>query len=57
MDSERIILGKRFISGVISEIVSRVVETAIEVYALNTQQAAALRKAFSEKHLFEITPV
>jgi hypothetical protein len=57
MDSERIILGKRFISGVISEIVSRVVETAIEVYALNTQQAAALRKAFSEKHLFEIVPV
>ena len=57
MDSERIVVGKRFISGVISEIVSRVVETAIEVYALNTQQAAALRKAFSEKHLFEITPV
>jgi len=53
---ERIILGTRFISGVVATLVSKIVETAIEVYALNPLEAKALRAAYCDRDLFTIIP-
>jgi len=53
---ERIILGTRFISGVVANLVSQIVETAIEVYALSPLEAKALRVAYCDRDIFTIVP-
>jgi hypothetical protein len=53
---ERMILGTRFISGVVATLVSQIVETAIEVYALTPLEAKELRAAYCDRDLFTIVP-
>ena len=45
-EEERIREGTNFISLLWSEIASKVVEKAVHVYGLSSEQAAALRSAF-----------
>ena len=48
--------GSAFLALVWSEIAANVVETAVRVYELSSEQAAALRKAFVDRVQYEIEP-
>jgi hypothetical protein len=48
--------GSAFLALAWSEIAANVVETAVRVYKLSSEQAVALRKAFLERVQYEIEP-
>jgi hypothetical protein len=50
-NEERLRLGLNFIELIWSEIARKIVEKAIEVYELDGEQGAALRKAFLSRSL------
>ena len=56
MESQRIVVGSRVVSSIVSNLICRIVETAVEVYDLKPDQANALRKAFCQRDLYSIVP-
>ena len=56
-NEERLRLGTNFIELVWSEVARKTVEKAIQVYELNVEQAAALRKAFLSRNLLRFIAV
>jgi hypothetical protein len=52
----RIKEGADFLALVWSEIAANVIETAVRIYELSPEQAAALRKAFLDRVQYEIEP-
>jgi len=55
-NEERLRLGINFIELLWSEMARKIVEKAVEVYELNGEEAAALRKAFLSRSLVRFVP-
>lgn len=51
-NAERMVTGQKFLSFVWRDVATKVVETAIRVYGLSPEQAAALRSAFLTRVLY-----
>ena len=56
-NTERLAAGQKFLSFVWRDVATKVVETAIQVYGLSPEQAAALRSAFLTRILYSVEAV
>ena len=56
-NEERLRLGINFIEGVWSEMARKIVEKAVEVYQLSSEEAGALRVAFLRRTLVRFEAV
>jgi hypothetical protein len=57
VNEERLRIGTNFIELIWSEMARKIVEKAIGVYELSSEEAAALRKAFLSRNLVRFVPV
>ena len=53
-NAERMAAGQKFLSFVWRDVATKVVETAIRVYGLSPEQAAALRSAFLTRVVYSV---
>jgi hypothetical protein len=56
-NAERLATGQKFLSFVWRDVATKVVETAVRVYGLSPEQAAALRSAFLTRVLYSVEAV